>query len=161
MSREFNARRASEILCEAFASGDKSAAARFGVSTRTIANYRARLKTDPEFASLFQTEQSEMTRGWHVARRRLLLATAEKARELVGMIKEPTSLLLLITLMEKVGSVDSAAGALGLDRPPPVRVEVDEENEDESADVDDQRDHEDPEAEEDSGRKRAQATPEG
>jgi len=144
--RPFPFKRAAQILCEAYASGDKRAAAKFGVTVKTIYNYRVRLKTDPELKQLYQFEMSEISRGWHDSRRKLLRAACERAIELLPSFTAE-NIKDLANLLDKAGQLDIAVGALNSTptRDFDVDVDVPEVTENEGEDVGDQSDNEDPE----------------
>jgi len=89
----FNSERAAMILAEAEFSDDKDVAERWGVSDRSIRNYRKRLDSDPSFAALFQLKKQLFCRSWvddaaevikvaavQVKRRMRLAATEEDAK---------------------------------------------------------------------------------
>lgn len=55
---------AATILVEAAYKGDKAAALHWGVSRRTVRNWRARLLTDGELAALFQVKRAVAEKNW-------------------------------------------------------------------------------------------------
>ena len=55
---------ASIILVEAVFFGDKTTAAKYGISTRTIRNYRKRLSEDAKFSALFQEKKEHAEQEW-------------------------------------------------------------------------------------------------
>ena len=55
---------AASVLVEAAYSNDEKAALKFGVSQRSIPNWRARLDTDPEFASIFHSKRDRFESSW-------------------------------------------------------------------------------------------------
>ena len=60
----FNPERASSILAEAEYMGDKPTAERWGITDRTIRNYRKRLLDDPQFSIVFQAKKQLFCRTW-------------------------------------------------------------------------------------------------
>lgn len=55
---------AASVLIEAAFQNDDKAAAKYGISLRTVRNYRCRLQTDPELAAIFQTKKAIFDRVW-------------------------------------------------------------------------------------------------
>lgn len=90
-----------QVLVDATALGDEAAARKHGISTRTIGNYRARLRGDPEgeIAGLFAIKRKAISERWLKAtadaRDKLLAkvltlveqAEAEQLRDVVGALK--------------------------------------------------------------------------
>lgn len=60
----FNNELAAIILVESVFFGDKTTAAKYGISTRTIRNYRKRLNEDTQFSASFQEKKERMEREW-------------------------------------------------------------------------------------------------
>lgn len=60
----FNTERAAAVLVDAAYMGDKRAAKKWGITPRTIPNYRKRLETDEAFASLFELKRAAAERDW-------------------------------------------------------------------------------------------------
>lgn len=60
----FNHELAATVLVEAIYIGDRQAAQKYGVSERTIRNWRKRLADDPHFAAFFQHKKSASERDW-------------------------------------------------------------------------------------------------
>jgi len=64
MSQSFNMERAAEVLLEAAISGDAQAAKKYGVSPRSLDNWRKRLNTDPIFSEFFQGKKALRDQAW-------------------------------------------------------------------------------------------------
>jgi len=60
----FNYERASAALVDAAYMGDKDAAKKHGVTTRTIRNWRNRLETDARFSSFFREKKVLVDQEW-------------------------------------------------------------------------------------------------
>lgn len=60
----FNCERAAIILVEAAFFGDKPTARKFGVTTRTIQNYRQRLEEDDELSAFFTIKKQRFEDEW-------------------------------------------------------------------------------------------------
>jgi hypothetical protein len=75
-----NVERATSVLVEAVFFGDKEAANRYGLSVRTIDNYRKRINTDKDFAAIFYQKKQEFEKNW--------------ADEIPGAIRAGTRFLL-------------------------------------------------------------------
>lgn len=61
---KINYERAATILVEAAFSNDKTAAEKYGVTTRTVQRYRDRLETDDELALLVAIKKQRFEDGW-------------------------------------------------------------------------------------------------
>lgn len=64
MSRRVDNDRAAAILVDAAYRGDEAAAELWGISPRTVQNYRARLADDPELALIFHEKRRGVERDW-------------------------------------------------------------------------------------------------
>ncbi|MBW4598997.1 MAG: hypothetical protein KME29_05115 [Calothrix sp. FI2-JRJ7] len=64
MSRSFNYERAAGALVDAIFSGDKAAAEKWDVSTRSIEEWRSRLKEDEELLALFKSKKQAREKSW-------------------------------------------------------------------------------------------------
>ena len=62
----FNQERAAKALVDAILMGDQDAAKKYGVSLRTIENWRSRLDTDRHFAAFFQNLRQAKDENWAV-----------------------------------------------------------------------------------------------
>lgn len=60
----FDTERAATILVEAAYKGDKAATAEWGLTTRTLRNWRQRLNTDAAFAELFRQKRAAVEKDW-------------------------------------------------------------------------------------------------
>ena len=63
-ANHFNAERAASILVEAAYKGDKRTASAWGMTTRTLRNWRTRLQADAEFSQLFQHKREQAEKNW-------------------------------------------------------------------------------------------------
>lgn len=79
MSKTFKAELAASVIVEALYSSDARACEKYGVTQRSLQNYRRRLSEDPEFSLIFAKKKAEYDSGW--------------ADELPGALRE--SLLLI------------------------------------------------------------------
>lgn len=61
---KFNYDRASAVLVEAAYFGDKTASERYGISIRSIENYRARLEDDMELVAFFAIKKQKFEDDW-------------------------------------------------------------------------------------------------
>lgn len=52
------------ILVEAFLEGDGKIAEKYGITTRTIRNYRKKLETDNELSQIFLKKKTEVEKDW-------------------------------------------------------------------------------------------------
>lgn len=55
---------AATVLVEAAYSSDKEAAKKYGITERTIRNWKKRLDTDPDFSVLFQNKRQVFEATW-------------------------------------------------------------------------------------------------
>ena len=63
-SPNFNYERAAMILVEADFFGDKETASRWGITDRSIRNYRSRLAEDRQLSALFQVKRQLFSASW-------------------------------------------------------------------------------------------------
>lgn len=84
-----NHERAAAILVDAAYLGDDAAAKKWKITTRTIINYRALLRTNPSFSQIFQRKRQAAEGNWVSGLRRTLGAVMETSRAIVESI-EPT-----------------------------------------------------------------------
>lgn len=61
---KFKPELAAAALVEAAYSTDKQAAKKYGVTERTIRNWKKKLDEDPEFSRIFHNKRSEFEKGW-------------------------------------------------------------------------------------------------
>ncbi|BDA74392.1 hypothetical protein CAL7716_085580 [Calothrix sp. PCC 7716] len=64
MSRSFNYERAAGALVDAIFMGDKAAAEKWDVSTRSIEEWRSRVKEDNELLALFNSKKQAREKSW-------------------------------------------------------------------------------------------------
>lgn len=110
---KFDAERAARVLADAAEFGDAKAAEKWKITTRTVENYRARLRSDPVLSGSFARIEREETRDWHAARRRFLRAGVDKLRELIAQAG-PDQLDDVSKALERIGNLDVASEALGV-----------------------------------------------
>lgn len=84
MARSFNYERAAAILVDAAYLGDEETGKKWKVTTKTIKNYRARLKNDPILSQFFHRKRQVAESGWSTQLKRTLGRVLEKA----GVIAE-------------------------------------------------------------------------
>ena len=92
MAHHLNYERAAAILIDAAYLGDEVAAKNWKVSTRTIENYRARLKEDPKLSELFHRKRAVAEVGWVSRLKRTMGAILDKATLIVESI-EPVEII--------------------------------------------------------------------
>lgn len=56
--------RIAEVLVAAFLNGDRKTAERYGVTDRTLRNWRKLLDTDPKLSELFRAKKAQASEGW-------------------------------------------------------------------------------------------------
>lgn len=64
MSQSFNYERAATVLADAIFMGDKAAAEKWDVSTRSIEAWRSRLSEDRKLAGLFNVKKQAREKTW-------------------------------------------------------------------------------------------------
>lgn len=107
--------RASQILVEAEFSGDLPTAEKWGISDRTIRNYRYRLESDPVFAKLFREKRALFCRSWIEKSAEVLVVGADqlKARMKVAQSEVDAKLLHAIAGVCKImGELNIAANVV-------------------------------------------------
>lgn len=87
MAYRLNYERAAAILVDAAYLGDEKAAKKWDVTTRTIENYRSRLKTDPKLSDLFARKRAAAEGNWVSELKRALTRTLQKATMIVECIE--------------------------------------------------------------------------
>lgn len=87
MAHHLNYERAAAILVDAAYLGDEIAAKKWNVTTRTVENYRARLKTDPKLSELFARKRAAAEGSWASELKRALQSTMRKATMIVECIE--------------------------------------------------------------------------
>lgn len=87
MAQHLNYERAAAILVDAAYLGDEVAAKKWNVTTRTVENYRARLKTDSKLSELFARKRAAAEGNWASELKRGLMATMRKATMIVECIE--------------------------------------------------------------------------
>lgn len=107
----FDRARALRILVDAEQFGDAKAVATWEISMRTLFNYRARLRNDPELAALFNRLRAEEEEDWKLARQRFLRDGINKLRELVAQATVQ-QLGAVAKAIELIGNLDVASKAL-------------------------------------------------
>jgi hypothetical protein len=96
-----NTERAARILVDAAYLGDTRAAEKWKITTRTIENYRARLKTDHELSALFATMRAAAEGNWK----------HELGRALTTGIRKLARLLEDVTIAE-ADTIEAVTGAV-------------------------------------------------
>lgn len=82
--------RAAEILVDAAYMGDSKAAEKWGVTTRTVQNYRAALEEDPELSSFFARKRQVNEQAWVSELAKALKASARKLGQWADAIENPS-----------------------------------------------------------------------
>jgi len=109
---KFNRERASRILVDAIAFGDRTAAKRWGITEKTIGRYRKRLESDRELSESVRAKGQKADKDWSKARLRSLRATLKKANELVRMANRADLLGAVTEHLRVLGELDIAATVL-------------------------------------------------
>ncbi|WP_197057660.1 hypothetical protein [Meiothermus ruber] len=60
----FNQELAAKVLLETLFTDEETVAQRYGITSRTIYNYRKRLLADPHFSSFFNAKKAALEREW-------------------------------------------------------------------------------------------------
>jgi hypothetical protein len=102
--KNFNADRAATILVDAAYLGDPRAAEKWKVTTRTIENYRARLKSDPHFSALFATKRAAAEGNW---KHELGRALTTSIRKLAALIENTDP-----TILSTPAAIEAVTGAV-------------------------------------------------
>lgn len=64
MANSFHHEKAAVILAESSLYGDKSTAEKWGITTKTIRNYRARLTVNSQLSLIFQLKKQQLESTW-------------------------------------------------------------------------------------------------
>lgn len=87
MAYRLNYERAAAILVDAAYLGDEVAAKKWDVTTRTIENYRTRLKTDVKLSELFARKRAAAEGNWVSELKRALRTGLSKAAQIIECIE--------------------------------------------------------------------------
>lgn len=101
---KFDAEFAATVLLEALFTSDRKACEKYGITTRTVENYRARLNSDADFSAFFLKKKAQLDRAWADD----LTATARKAARFIGSVAESDD----PALRRNPAMVHAMAGAL-------------------------------------------------
>ncbi len=85
---QFNHERAALILCDAAFVGDTKTSQKWGVTLRTIANYRERLGNDPIFSNLFQLKRRALEENWKEELARAITTGVKKMARMIDAAPE-------------------------------------------------------------------------
>jgi hypothetical protein len=64
MAQSFHHEKAASVLAESALYGDKVTAEKWGITTKTIRNYRAKLATDSQLSVIFQLKRQQLENIW-------------------------------------------------------------------------------------------------
>ena len=115
--KNFNAERAASILAEASLWTDTYAAKRWGVTARSISNWRKLTETDSDFSELFDRKKAAIDKAWgneaRAALRRML-------RKLDDLVQEagPEQIREVAGAVKIVGELEVTRGAIQSDEQP-------------------------------------------
>lgn len=88
----FNKEFAATLLLEAILTTDEQACKKYGVTDRTLRNYRKRLATDQEFSAFFHTKKRIFDRAWAEAVSPALRSSLDTIRAITNKVKDdPTA----------------------------------------------------------------------
>lgn len=108
--------KAATILAECDFYEDKQVAKRWGIETRSIRNYRARLTEDEHLVSLYQQKKQLLVSGWQQDVTKCLNITLQKLTELIlDRDSEPKRITALTNAVKVVGELKIAADVLNDD----------------------------------------------
>ena len=93
--------------------GDAAAAQKWGLSDRSIRNYRARLDDDPELAALFYAKKAALMGAWGDAAGRFLGRALERLELLVAEADHPSYIGDIADAVKVVGELAIAKEVLG------------------------------------------------
>jgi hypothetical protein len=110
-SERIDRERAANILVDAFQLGDLKAAKKWGITDRTLRNYRARLASDASLSAIFRDKMAAADRSWHADRTRTLRILMSR---MVALAQTETDLDKLSRAVKEVGGVDVAVSALNV-----------------------------------------------
>lgn len=109
---QFPYEKAAIILAEAELYGDKRVSLRWGITDRTIRNYRARAVEDPQLSSLFQLKSQLLEREWTADATKALKVSLDKLIELVKDDGKPEQIHAVAGAIKIVGELKIASDAL-------------------------------------------------
>ncbi|ARV58044.1 hypothetical protein BZZ01_04810 [Nostocales cyanobacterium HT-58-2] len=109
---EFPYERAAVVLAESELFGDKQTAKRWGISDRTIRNYRTRMSEDEHLAALFHLKKEALTKDWQSDATKALKVSLNKLVELVQDNGKPDQIHAVAGAVKIVGELKIAFEAL-------------------------------------------------
>jgi hypothetical protein len=95
-------------LIEALFTTDKAACEKYGISTRTLTNYRRRQAKDPHLADLFHTKKADLDARWADVLPRAMREAAQAIAEISSAIRSDA------VMRKNPLSLEKLAGALKL-----------------------------------------------
>lgn len=113
---KFPYEKAATILAECDFYEDKQVAKRWGIETRSIRNYRARLSEDQHLILLYQQKKQLLVSGWQQDTSKCLKIALEKLAELIiDKDSEPKRITAVANAVKIVGELKIASDVLGDD----------------------------------------------
>lgn len=103
--------RVAQILVDAYLIGDPRAAKHWGITDRTIRNYRARMETDEALSSRFLQKKREVEADWVDTSKRFLARSIAKLEDLVQSAG-PDQIREVAGAIKIVGELDVVRSAL-------------------------------------------------
>jgi len=114
--RPFNHERAASVLVDAAYLGDEAAAKKWAITTRTIDNYRARLKTDPILSAKFRQKRQVAEGHWADELKRALGGTFRKIAMIVESIEIPEHGMVSALQFEMLVAASKTLGEIAIAR---------------------------------------------
>lgn len=88
---EFNQEFAANALLEALVTTDEKACKRYGITDRTLRNYKRRLESDPVFSAFFRNRKKIFDDRWADRLVPMLLSGIETIHEITRKVREDPS----------------------------------------------------------------------
>lgn len=111
----FNPELAVQVLVHAAYHGDKAASEKFGITTRTVENHRARLASDAHLSELFKTAMRRTDRGIRGLRHNILRIALTKQGELIQMASTIEHLPVVTQAIQAMNETELTMRALNVD----------------------------------------------
>lgn len=105
MAANFNAEKAALVLADAVMMGDTAAAKKWGLSDKSVRNYRKRLEDDAELSALFLHAKAQLTADWSGDAKVFMSRSMKKLVELVDGSYSPEHIGDIAKALQVVGDL--------------------------------------------------------
>jgi hypothetical protein len=104
--------RAARILVDAAQFGDRKTAESWGITEKTIGNYRRRMSTDASLSDLFLEKKRAADASWQQTRIRCIRKGIDRLEVLFGKADQVEHIEVVSRAIERLGNLDVASKVL-------------------------------------------------